>query len=133
QVVKVLEKQNPGGLLGVVQFRRAASFLPQNIVDVFESLLEHVLLPPTMATPVATRGNYSLQIRGLSGPNGASVGGGAIREGAFTDRSSRGGWAAGEISARTCGRMRAARRRRRSRPRTERRSAARLLRLRPAG
>ena len=41
QIIEVLEEQNPGGLLGVVEFRGAAGLFPQNIVDVFESLFEH--------------------------------------------------------------------------------------------
>ena len=45
KVVEILEKQNPGGLLGVVQLRGAAGLFPQNVVDVLEGLFEHSSSP----------------------------------------------------------------------------------------
>jgi hypothetical protein len=41
QVINVLQKQQSGGLLGVIQLGGAASLFPENIVDVSESLSEH--------------------------------------------------------------------------------------------
>jgi len=41
QIVQVLEKQHPRGLLGVVQLRGAAGFLPEHVIDVAEGLFEH--------------------------------------------------------------------------------------------
>jgi len=39
--VEVFQEQQPGTLLGVVEFRGAASFLPEDVVNVFEGLFEH--------------------------------------------------------------------------------------------
>ena len=44
QPVEVFQEQQPGGLLGVVQFGGAAGLFPENVVDVFEGLFEHGLL-----------------------------------------------------------------------------------------
>ena len=41
QIVEIFEEQQPGGLLGIVEFRRAAGFFPKHIVDVLEDLFEH--------------------------------------------------------------------------------------------
>jgi hypothetical protein len=41
QIVQVLEEEGPGGLLGVVELGRAAGLFPEDVVDVFECLLEH--------------------------------------------------------------------------------------------
>jgi hypothetical protein len=41
QVVEIFEKQDPRSLLGVIDLRGAARFLPQNVIDVFECLFEH--------------------------------------------------------------------------------------------
>src|SRR3569832_1018463 len=41
QVVEGFEEQHPGGLLGIVEFRRAAGLLPENVVDILEGLFEH--------------------------------------------------------------------------------------------
>ena len=41
QPVEVFQEQEPGGLLGVVEFGRAAGFFPENVVDVLEGLFEH--------------------------------------------------------------------------------------------
>ncbi|HZV88589.1 MAG TPA: hypothetical protein VFF95_13650 [Candidatus Binatus sp.] len=38
---EVLEEEEPGGLLGVVELGGAAGFLAENVVDVFEDLFEH--------------------------------------------------------------------------------------------
>lgn len=41
QGVEIFQKEQPGRLLGVVEFTRAASVLPEDVVDVFEGLFEH--------------------------------------------------------------------------------------------
>lgn len=41
QAVQVLEEEEPGGLLGVVKFGRAARLLPQDVVDGFEGGFKH--------------------------------------------------------------------------------------------
>jgi len=41
QPVEVFQEEEPGSLLGVVELAGAAGVLPEDIVDVFESLLEH--------------------------------------------------------------------------------------------
>ena len=43
QRVQVFEEQQPGGLLGVVQFAGAAGILVQDVVDVLEGLFEHAM------------------------------------------------------------------------------------------
>src|ERR1017187_8246294 len=40
--VEVLEEEEPGGLFCVVEFGGAAGFFPEDVVDVFEGLFEHV-------------------------------------------------------------------------------------------
>ena len=40
QAVEVFEEEEPGGLLGVVQLRGAAGFLPEDVVYVAEGLVE---------------------------------------------------------------------------------------------
>ena len=42
KIVQVLEKQHPGCLFGVVQFRGAARLFPEDVIDIFEGLLEHI-------------------------------------------------------------------------------------------
>ena len=39
--VEVFQEEQPGGLLGVVEFAGAAGILPEDVVDVFEGLFEH--------------------------------------------------------------------------------------------
>ena len=39
--VEMLEEEEPGGLLGVVELGGATGFLAQDVVDVFENLLKH--------------------------------------------------------------------------------------------
>ena len=41
QPVEVFQEQQPGGLLGVVEFGGAAGLFPEDVVDVFEGLFEH--------------------------------------------------------------------------------------------
>ena len=41
QPVQVFQEQQPRGLLGVVQFGRAAGLFPEDVVDVLEGLLKH--------------------------------------------------------------------------------------------
>ena len=41
QSIEVFQEQEPGGLLGVIQFGGATGFFPEDIVDVLEGLLEH--------------------------------------------------------------------------------------------
>ena len=37
----VFQEEEPGALLGVVQFAGASGVFPEDVVDVFEGLLEH--------------------------------------------------------------------------------------------
>ena len=39
--VEVFQEEQPGGLLGVVEFAGAAGVFPEDVVDVFEGLFEH--------------------------------------------------------------------------------------------
>ena len=41
QPVEVFQEQQPGGLLGVIEFGGAAGLFAEDVVDVFESLFEH--------------------------------------------------------------------------------------------
>jgi hypothetical protein len=41
EAVEILEEQEPGGLLGVVEFGGAAGFLAEDVIDVSEGLFEH--------------------------------------------------------------------------------------------
>ena len=41
QPVEVFQEQQPGGLLGVVEFGGAAGLFPEDVVDVFEGLFKH--------------------------------------------------------------------------------------------
>jgi hypothetical protein len=41
EAIEVLQKQQPRGLLGVVELRGAAGLFPEDVVDVAEGLLEH--------------------------------------------------------------------------------------------
>ncbi len=41
QTVEILEEQQPGGLLGVVELGGAAGFFAEHVVDIFEGLFEH--------------------------------------------------------------------------------------------
>ena len=41
QGVEVFQEEQPGGLLGVVQFAGAVGVFPEDVVDVFEGLFEH--------------------------------------------------------------------------------------------
>ena len=41
QAVKVFQEQQPGCLLGVIQFGRASRLFPEDVVDILESLFEH--------------------------------------------------------------------------------------------
>ena len=38
KVVEVFQEEQPGGLLGVIEFGGAAGFFPEDVIDVFESL-----------------------------------------------------------------------------------------------
>ena len=40
QVIEVFQEEQPGGLLGVIELGTTAIFLPENIVNVLEGLLE---------------------------------------------------------------------------------------------
>src|SRR3954447_349441 len=48
--VEVLEEQEPGCLLGVIELRRAAGLFAQRVVDVAEGLLKHVEEYPVQDT-----------------------------------------------------------------------------------
>jgi hypothetical protein len=41
QGVEVFQEQEPGGLLGVIQFAGATGVFPEHVVDIFEGLFEH--------------------------------------------------------------------------------------------
>ena len=41
QPVQIFEEEEPGGLLGVIQFGRTARFFPEDVVNIFEGLFEH--------------------------------------------------------------------------------------------
>ena len=41
QPIQVFEKEEPRGLLGVIELGRSACFFPENVVDIFEGLVEH--------------------------------------------------------------------------------------------
>ena len=43
-VVEAFQKQQPRGLLGVVELGGAAGLFPENIVDIFKCLFEHGVL-----------------------------------------------------------------------------------------
>ena len=49
QAVEIFQEEEPGGLLGVVEFGGAAGLFPENVVDVFEGLFEHALVVPLNA------------------------------------------------------------------------------------
>ena len=46
QAVKIFQEEKPGGLFRVVEFGGATGLAPQNVIDRFESLLEHGDLNP---------------------------------------------------------------------------------------
>jgi hypothetical protein len=52
---QVLEEQQPGRLLGVVQLTDAACVFAQDVVDVFEGLLEHALSLVVIRIRIKTR------------------------------------------------------------------------------
>ena len=41
KIVQVFQEEQPGNLLGVIEFRRASSFFPKDILNVFKGLFEH--------------------------------------------------------------------------------------------
>jgi hypothetical protein len=41
ETIKVLQKEQPRGLFGIIKFSGAASFFPEDIIDVLERLFEH--------------------------------------------------------------------------------------------
>ena len=47
QTVEVFQEQQPGGLLGVVEFGGAAGFFPEDVVDVLEGLFKHFYRSPS--------------------------------------------------------------------------------------
>lgn len=42
QAVEVFREEQPGGLLGVIELAGATGVLPEDVIDVFEDLFEHV-------------------------------------------------------------------------------------------
>ena len=42
ECIEVFQEKQLGGLLGVVQLAGTSSIFPENVVDIFEGLLEHV-------------------------------------------------------------------------------------------
>jgi hypothetical protein len=44
QAIEVLEKEEPGGLLGIIEFGGATGLFPEDIINVLEGLFEHVKL-----------------------------------------------------------------------------------------
>ena len=49
QPIEVLQEQEPGSLLDVVQLGRAPGLFPEDIVNVFEGLFKHVGVPHTIS------------------------------------------------------------------------------------
>ena len=47
--VEVFQEEQPGGLLGVVEFAGAAGVFPEDVVDVFEGLFEHEVVGKSRA------------------------------------------------------------------------------------
>jgi hypothetical protein len=45
EAIKVFEKQQPGGLFGVVKFGRTAGLFAEHVVDIAESLFKHLWRP----------------------------------------------------------------------------------------
>ena len=41
KVFEIFQEEQPGGLLGVVEFGGASGFFAEDVVDVFEGLFEH--------------------------------------------------------------------------------------------
>ncbi len=41
KIVEVFQEQQPGRLLGVIEFGGTPGFFPKDVVDVFEGLFEH--------------------------------------------------------------------------------------------
>jgi hypothetical protein len=54
EVVEVFQEEEPGGLLGVVQFRRAPGLFPEDVIKVFEGLFEHGTEIPENTCEVST-------------------------------------------------------------------------------
>jgi len=55
--IEIFQKEQPRGLLGVIEFAGAACFFSECIVDVFESLLEHNKL---LGFEKGSKGNYTV-------------------------------------------------------------------------
>jgi hypothetical protein len=60
QVIEIFEKEQPRGLLGVIELRSAARLFPEDIVDVFECLLE----PETSVDPIV---DQTVTLRSMDG------------------------------------------------------------------
>jgi len=57
QIIEVFEKQNPGGLLGIVELGGATGLFAQYVVDIFECLFKHLsTLPPNLEMIFSSRG-----------------------------------------------------------------------------
>jgi len=42
QVIQILQKQQPGGLLGIIKLCCTARLFPEDIINIFEGLLKHI-------------------------------------------------------------------------------------------
>ena len=51
--VEVFQEEEPGGLLGVIEFAGAAGVFPEDVVDVFEGLFEHGVLFVTVVVNIS--------------------------------------------------------------------------------
>jgi hypothetical protein len=49
EAIEVFQEEQPGGLLGVIQFTGATSVFPENVVNVAEGLFEQSHLAPEPA------------------------------------------------------------------------------------
>ena len=64
QIVEIFEKENPGSLFGVVEFRRAAGLFPEHVVDVLEGLFEHETGAPQLPTIAGWAGGTAPPLAG---------------------------------------------------------------------
>jgi hypothetical protein len=51
EVIEIFQEQQPGGLLGVVEFGGASGFFAKDVVDIFEGLFEQSYLAAMYLKP----------------------------------------------------------------------------------
>ena len=74
QPVQVFREEEPGGLLGIVQFGGAAGLFPEDVVDVLEGLFKHT--HPSQDNRADHRQFTEVGIPGNESSPGAGTGGG---------------------------------------------------------